>query len=76
MACSTFSFKGEFHECTFLGWGKRCGQCQTGGKARCTFELIPEELDQVLENVEPFNLSTRARKFCFFFVFFSLICSV
>ncbi|KAF8950437.1 hypothetical protein BDZ97DRAFT_1933984 [Flammula alnicola] len=60
MACSTFSFKGEFHECTFLGWGKRCGQCQTGGKARCTFELIPEELDQVLENVEPFNLSTRA----------------
>ncbi|KAF8952850.1 hypothetical protein BDZ97DRAFT_1930234 [Flammula alnicola] len=59
LACTTLSFKGEPHECKFLGWGRRCGSCQSSGKARCTFELHPQELDQVLESVSPLVSSSR-----------------
>ncbi|KAF8957679.1 hypothetical protein BDZ97DRAFT_1924298 [Flammula alnicola] len=59
LACTTLSFKGEPHECKFIGWGRRCGPCQRGGKSRCTFELNPQELDQVLESISPFISSSR-----------------
>ncbi|KAF8949825.1 hypothetical protein BDZ97DRAFT_1772096 [Flammula alnicola] len=59
LACSTHLFKGEPHECKFLGWGRRCEQCQKGGKSRCTFELKPEELDEVLQSISPLTTSSR-----------------
>ncbi|KAF8955611.1 hypothetical protein BDZ97DRAFT_1764656 [Flammula alnicola] len=36
-----------------LGWGRRCGSCKSGGKSHCTFELKPEELDEVLQSLTP-----------------------
>ncbi|KAF8963075.1 hypothetical protein BDZ97DRAFT_1919989 [Flammula alnicola] len=59
LACATHLFKGDPHECEFLGWGRRCGPCQSGGKSRCTFELNPRELDQVLASISPLVSSSR-----------------
>ncbi|KAF8954721.1 hypothetical protein BDZ97DRAFT_1927820 [Flammula alnicola] len=59
LACTTHLFTGEPHECKFIGWGRRCGPCQRGGKSRCTFELNPQELDQVLASISPLVSSSR-----------------
>ncbi|KAF8954727.1 hypothetical protein BDZ97DRAFT_1765809 [Flammula alnicola] len=59
LACATHTFKGEPHICKFLGWGRRCEPCQRGGKRRCTFELKPEELDEVLHSISPLTTSSR-----------------
>ncbi|KAF8955379.1 hypothetical protein BDZ97DRAFT_1926889 [Flammula alnicola] len=59
LACATHMFKGEPHECKFVGWGRRCGPCKRGGKAHCTFELNPQELDQVLASISPLVSSSR-----------------
>ncbi|KAF8955874.1 hypothetical protein BDZ97DRAFT_1764381 [Flammula alnicola] len=59
LACTTHLFTGEPHECKFIGWGRRCGPCQRGGKLRCTFELNPQELDQVLASISPLVSSSR-----------------
>ncbi|KAF8954095.1 hypothetical protein BDZ97DRAFT_1928868 [Flammula alnicola] len=60
LACATHLFKGEPRQCKFLGWGRRCGSCKSGGKSRCTFELKPEELDEVLQSLTPLVSSSRA----------------
>ncbi|KAF8951154.1 hypothetical protein BDZ97DRAFT_1770245 [Flammula alnicola] len=59
LVCATHTFKGEPHVCKFLGWGRRCEPCQKGGKRRCTFELKPEELDEVLQSISPLTTSSR-----------------
>ncbi|KAF8949761.1 hypothetical protein BDZ97DRAFT_1772134 [Flammula alnicola] len=60
LTCATHLFKGEPCQCKFLGWGRRCGSCKSGGKSRCTFELKPEELDEVLQSLTPLISSSRA----------------
>ncbi|KAF8966390.1 hypothetical protein BDZ97DRAFT_1917501 [Flammula alnicola] len=62
LACATHLFKGEPRQCKFLGWGHRCGSCKSGGKSRCTFELKPEELDEVLQSLTPLVSSSRTEE--------------
>ncbi|KAF8953367.1 hypothetical protein BDZ97DRAFT_1929728 [Flammula alnicola] len=59
LACATHLFKEEPCQCKFFGWGKCCRSGQTGGKSRCTFELKPGELDEVLESITLLVLSSR-----------------
>jgi hypothetical protein len=65
--CMTVKIQGKSSQCEFRGLGSACGTCFSTGATRCSFELNPEEVGlMVNELFKPWQSLTLS---CTFFLF-------
>jgi len=66
----TVKLQGKSSQCEFRGLGSACGTCFSTGSTRCSFELNPEEVGlMVNELFKPWQSLTLS---CMFFILFCL----